>query len=126
MPDTHKPALHTGSSTPRFCCDADPNPKQGSWTVHDKMHIWRDLVFSALWIKKAIPSSLLFFYLLFCSHVGTSSSLAFAYSHQGEIKPGKMQKCCRTVGANRNPSGLIQDYNRAHCTVQLKNKFFVK
>lgn len=54
------------------------------------------------------------------------SSLAFAYSHQGKIKPGKMQKCCRTAGASRDPSGLIQEYNRAHCTVQLKNKFFVK
>lgn len=57
LPDTHKAALHTGSSAPGFCRDADPNPKQRLWMVHDKKEVWKDFVFSPLEIKKAIHSS---------------------------------------------------------------------
>lgn len=101
---THKPALHTGSGATGFCRDADPNPKQGFWMVHDKKEGWRDLLFSAFRSPPLI-------FLSSAVHVLEPAwlcylRLAFAYSHQGEIKPGKMQKCCRTVGASKDLSGI--------------------
>lgn len=131
LPDTHRAALHTGSSAARFCRGADANPKRGLWMVHDKKQVWKDLVFSAWQIKKGIGSSPFIFlssavHMLEPARLRCYLSPVFACSYRGEIKPGKMQKCCRTAGASKNPAGLIEEYNRAHCTVQLRNRFFVK
>lgn len=127
LPNTHRHALHTGSSAPGFHCDADPNPKQVLRTVHTEKEVLRDLAFSALRIRRAICFPPLFFYLVLLFTCWNQLVYAVIWAlhlliHQWEAKPGKTQKCCRTVGTRRDPSELIQQRNRAHCTVQLANE----
>lgn len=130
LPGTHKPALHTGSSAPGSAVLLIQTPNR---VYMDGAREKGGLEgFSIFCFTDQEGNSLSpFIFLSSAVHVLEPAwlcylSLAFAYSHQGEIKPGKMQKGCRTVGATEDPSGLIQEYNRAHCTVQLRNKFFLK
>lgn len=120
LPNRHRHALHTGSSTPGFHCDADPNPKQVLRMVHAEKEVLRDLAFSALRIRRVIRSPPLFFYLVFLLTCWNQLFYAVIWDlHLLIHTNGNMQKCCRTVGTSGDPSELIQQRKRARCTAVL-------